>query len=514
MDASAGTRLENDARQRHVDADYRGAVAGYEQAFRRFQEEGDLLAAARAARTVGWLRGFVFGDWAVFEGWSSRATALLEQAGSPRADGWLQYVEARRGNDLESQRRQYVDVIATAREVGDADLECEATASLGIMLVFSGLVDEGMAYLDHALAAICSGDVVELPVVEGCLCGLLNACERTHDVQRAEQWLSAADGVMQRSKLNTVAGHCRAHYAGILISAGRWNDAEHELLEALDLLRDNNTMRASALCRLAKLRLGQGRPDEAALLLRGIEDHEDAALPLAAVIAAQGQPDVAIELLDRRLAVGDLPDYSEAPLLALKIDCHIALGETETAQRSCERLSSLANGQRALVVQALAAVARARLCVATSEGDARACWHQAMSLYSNARMPVELARTRIELARAVAESRPSVALAEASAALAALESCGAARAADEAAALLRVLGGPARTGPKRQAALTRREAEVLELVGHGLTNAQIAARLFISPKTVEHHVSRLLAKLGLKTRSQAAAHAARSGNPT
>ncbi len=43
--------------------------------------------------------------------------------------------------------------------------------------------------------------------------------------------------------------------------------------------------------------------------------------------------------------------------------------------------------------------------------------------------------------------------------------------------------------------------------GHGLTNVEIGTRLFISPKTVEHHVSRLLAKLGLSNRSEAAAFA-------
>ena len=114
----------------------------------------------------------------------------------------------------------------SAGATGDADLECDATASLGMMLVFSGLVEEGMAYLDRALAAICGGGVRELPVVEGCLCGLLNACERTHDVDRAEQWLGAAEEVIRRGNLLAVAGYCRAHYAGILMTAGRWAEAE------------------------------------------------------------------------------------------------------------------------------------------------------------------------------------------------------------------------------------------------------------------------------------------------
>jgi DNA-binding CsgD family transcriptional regulator len=55
----------------------------------------------------------------------------------------------------------------------------------------------------------------------------------------------------------------------------------------------------------------------------------------------------------------------------------------------------------------------------------------------------------------------------------------------------------------------QREIEVLRLLGEGLTNSEIAARLFISPKTAEHHVSRIFAKLGMSKRSEAAAYAVR-----
>jgi DNA-binding CsgD family transcriptional regulator/tetratricopeptide (TPR) repeat protein len=68
--------------------------------------------------------------------------------------------------------------------------------------------------------------------------------------------------------------------------------------------------------------------------------------------------------------------------------------------------------------------------------------------------------------------------------------------------------GPRTSTRADPAGLTRREHEVLELICDGHTNAEIAARLFISAKTVDHHVSAVLAKLGAPTRGAAVARAA------
>jgi DNA-binding CsgD family transcriptional regulator len=378
-----------------------------------------------------------------------------------------------------------------------------------MMLVFSGRTEDGMVHLDEALAAICGGDVAELPVLEGCLCGLLTACERTHDLTRADQWLRAAHTVMQRHNLVSVAGYCRAHYAGILIAAGRWDDAEDELTAVLDQLPDGIGVFAGARCRLAVLRVRQGRLEDAEVLLAGLEAHPDHALAAASLLVAQGRSQRAIELLER-VTVVDLPDYHAAPLLAVLVEAHLSNNEPDEAAQVTDRLIALSNGQSSVFVAGLAAAAQALVATALGELDeGRTRWRQAISHFQESGRTVDAALARVQLAGLIAEDRPDAAIAELEAAHATFENAGARRAADEATSLLRKLGATPKTGPKQQTTLTRREAEVLELLPHGLTNAEIADRLFISPKTVEHHVSRILNKLGLRSRVEAATYTLR-----
>ena len=514
-EAESGEALEGLAEALYLEREYAAAAAHYERAYAAHRRERRGMAAGRAARAVAWITGNVFGDWAVQSGWFARAVSILEEAGEDRPErGWVLIIRANLEPDARVREALLGEAIAVGRRFGDPDVEFEALSYLGGVYLMTGRVEQGLVLFDEALAAICAGELREVATVDSIMCGLFWACELVNDVPRADQWMRAAADLLARR--NVMAAFCRAHYGGILTAAGRWNEAERELLQAARHFdRGMPQRRAAAMIRLADLRVRQGRLEEAALLLDGLDRHPDAVRTLAALHLARGEVALARDLLERATAAPDdeVPTVGEStmvgPLLALLVDVHLEEGDLGAAERAALRLDLVAGAQRGPYLKAAAALARGRLCVASGQGDARACLHEALEGFSRAELPMELARSRLEMARALAGRAPEVAVAEARAALEDFERLEAARHADAARALLRSLGAPVRTGPKGVGALTRREAEVLELVGAGLSNPEIAQRLYITRKTVEHHVGNLLAKLGLRNRAEAAAWATR-----
>ena len=149
--------------------------------------------------------------------------------------------------------------------------------------------------------------------------------------------------------------------------------------------------------------------------------------------------------------------------------------------------------------------------LACARGDherARALLEDAVDAFERSGAPFEAARARLELATCLlALGRAGSAEREATAALDRLLELGAELDAGRA---RRILASAVGSGvPPRD--LTPREREVLRLLADGLTNRQIAERLVVSEHTVHRHVTNLLRKLDLPSRTAAAAYAVRSG---
>ena len=120
-------------------------------------------------------------------------------------------------------------------------------------------------------------------MIEGVFCGMLLACERAHDVVRAEQWLRAGDALAKRRHQPAIGAFCRSYLGGILTAAGRWSEAERALVQATRFFDRGSAPARSALIRLADLRVRQGRIEEAAQMLDGLDLHPDATRTVAAL---------------------------------------------------------------------------------------------------------------------------------------------------------------------------------------------------------------------------------------
>jgi len=508
-EAESGALLQSLAEAAYLELDFRACVSFYERAYAAYRDEGNTHGAFHAARLLTFLYAAIIGDGAVMSGWDARAETL--GASDSSQAGWVLLGRARFETDRPVRNQRLRDAVASARQFGDAALELLSLAYLGASLVHGDETVEGMKLLDEALAGVTGGEVKDVQILQDVFCQLFSACEYAHDVTRADQWIRIGDEIARGRNLPAVSAFCRTHYGGLLTVAGRWAEADEALTEAARIWALGfGPLRGGALIRLGDLRVRQGRFEEAEQLLEGFDAYAEAARPLAEMHMARGDTMRAVDTIERALAQIDSASAGAAPLWALLVDAHVASGGLGDAATALGRLEEIAERNPSNYLQATAALARGKLCLAGTAGDPTACLRDALSGFAKAHVPMELAATRLELARALREDRPEVALAEAKAALDAFEHLEATRQADIAAALLRELGAPVRSGTKTTGLLTRRETEVLDLLGHGLSNPEISDRLFISRKTVEHHVGRVLAKLGLRSRAEAAAYSARS----
>jgi DNA-binding CsgD family transcriptional regulator len=485
--------------------DIAGTIAYCEKAYAGFRRRGDPVFAAGAALSlVGYNKGYL-GNTAAARGWLSRAGRIVENE-APELRGELLGATAYVTDDpveSEALARQAVEI---GRANGNSALELMAMHAVGQALVQQGRTEEGMSLLDEAMAGVIGGEGGDPLTVAQMSCMTMVVCGSCFDLERATQWVRSLQGFIDRYGCPFLYAECRTYYGRILFENGDWAAAQAYLTDAISMSEGVfQAPYAFAAGTLAELRLAQGRVEDAARLLRGVEGRGEAAAAVALVHLTRGEPSVAATVLRRRLAATRPDRLDVAAVIELLGEAEIALHDSRAA---IER-------GRALV--ALGAVNSCDLIVAHGErllGHAfaltdvpAACTHleTALAAFIQAGIPYRAAQTRLLLAQVLGPGNRELAGAEARAALSVFEDLGAGRDADAAAALLRDLGiKAARTGPKNVGRLTKREQEVLTLLGEGLSNPEIAERLFLSRKTVEHHVARILSKLGLRGRAEAA----------
>ncbi|HYX58420.1 MAG TPA: LuxR C-terminal-related transcriptional regulator, partial [Streptosporangiaceae bacterium] len=267
-----------------------------------------------------------------------------------------------------------------------------------------------------------------------------------------------------------------------------------------------------------------GRWDEALALCQDILERADPApvtrlcpTTRAGTLMARRGDVAAWEYLDQALADADLTGEPQSivPVRLARAEACWLEGRTADAVHEAERADEAADTDDAWTYGAVAAWLRRTGSSRRPRGDVAepyrqqlsGHWEKAARLWTDLDCPYEAALVRLDAAE-------EGALREA---LSTFTEIGASAVARLTRQRLRALGARSIPAGPRSATrgdplgLTRREREVLEEICAGQTNAAIAAKLFISAKTVDHHVSAVLAKLGAPNRNAAAARAAQLG---
>jgi DNA-binding NarL/FixJ family response regulator len=488
------------------------AIRYQEQAYAAFRRCGDPAQSALMAIGLYLLYRVSLGNTAAARGWLARAARLVEDAGLGPLAGWVALLRAHDSDDAVAAERWSREACERATGFGDPDLELCAISQLGASLLQQGQLAEGTALLDEAMAASLAGECQRPHTVVYTSCNMISACAEIAEVSHALQWIRATDGFMSRYGSPHLYVHCRVYCGAVLFASGDWAGAESELQAALATgVSAEPALRAEASARFAELRLAQGRLEEAQRLLEGLEEYVTSAYVLAALALAGGEPAAARRIALRR--VRELDEHDRDRPGAYRTGLAVCL----EAGKLWELLAAASSGPEAAAAVAhltdLAERTRSRqleACGLRAAGTLNrdlSCLERALSLFAGLQLPLETSRTRMGLARLLDGDD---AVAEARLALAAFEALGAARDADRAAARLRELGVTAtRGGPSGLGELSQREREVLGLLGEGLSNRELADRLFLSRKTVERHVRNVLFKLGLRNRAEAAAYVVR-----
>ncbi len=456
------------------------ALTAAEEALRLWNQVGDLIkvgATHVALEYVSWYLGQ--GEAAVQH--ASQAVAILEPYGPTvelgRALAGAGTFAADRGDPhqaIATLRR----AIEIAHLVGDPYAESNALNSIGwVQGYYGGDVDTGVTYLERALEVALAHSLG--PLGGRAYANLASVLVDNDRFDRADTVI--AEGLRYAEDHNlTLRYVCvTAVLADSELKRGRWDDAT---ADAWCVRQQAGTVAVGhipALTIIGTIRMRRGEPDAHATLLEAMQLAERTEeLPLIAPIT--------LALAEEAWLRGDPAGARDVIRCVLD-----RFDEPVTTQQR----GHLTSWSARLGGPHQAPEGTPRHLALQIEGR----WQEAADAWHALGRPYERALALIEVKTPTALTQ----------AFDILDRLGAGAAAALAAERLRSLGERVPRGIRpstraNPAGLTSREIEVLQLVVDGLTNAEIAAKLFVSDKTVEHHVSRLLLKLGVASRREAA----------
>jgi DNA-binding CsgD family transcriptional regulator/type II secretory pathway predicted ATPase ExeA len=370
-----------------------------------------------------------------------------------------------------------------ADRLDDVEIRLHALNTIGTMRLLGGDL-AGAEMLDHSIALAREAGL-EVDVARG-YGNLAWAALRSRLYAVLDEALAAGLRHCTEPRLDLWRLYLQGFQSRSQLDQGRWTEAAETASVALGDARTSSIPRILAGVTLGLVRARRGDPRSS--------DALDAALALAEMS----------EELQRRDAVA----AARAEVAWLHGDSGGVVRETEAALRLATQLGAggvvgeLALWRRRAGVSEEIAVDIPEPYAPALAGD----WQAAAAQWTSIGRPYEAA---LALADGDGAARRR--------ALDQLHELGAGPAAAIVARSLRAGGarglrrGPRRTTRDNPANLTPREVEVLALVEQGLRNREIADRLFVSAKTVDHHVAAILRKLGVHTRGEAGAAARRLG---
>ena len=447
------------------------------------------------------------GEQSRAHGWTVRADRLLVDLGEDTVEhGFVAILHLQRhlrSGDLSAAVAAAAVAEGVARQHGNADLLALALCSRGRLSILAGRVVEGVGLLDEAMASVGAGEIC--PVIVGdTYCTAVEGCQEIADFRRVAEWTSAMHRWCSgQPGLVAYTGQCSLHRGQVLRARGAWAAALEEFDRAIERYRQESwwvAIGAAEVERADVFRL-RGELDAAQTTYqRAAEAGCEPQPGLALLWSANGNDSAAVAAVRRLVAEASDP-VTQCRVLPAAVDVLVAAGHIDEARSTAGRLDQLAAAVATEPLRALSAYASGVVALASGDAvGALATLRAARRLWANVESPYEGARVLLQTGRALLllDDLESGRIAL-EAAGATFRRLGARPFIEEVASLLR----PA----VRPAGLTDREIEVLRLVASGCSNAEVADELVLSEKTVARHLSNIFTKLGVGSRTAAAAYA-------